>query len=49
VDREEVLRRMAKQMPEEEKLQYADFLIHNDEKIPLLPQVLAIHNALIHT
>ncbi|NGF56891.1 dephospho-CoA kinase [Parapusillimonas sp. SGNA-6] len=49
VDREEVLRRMAKQMPEAEKLQYADFLIHNDEKIPLLPQVLAIHNTLIHT
>ncbi len=48
VDREEVLRRMVKQMPEEEKLQYADFLIHNDENIPLLPQVLAVHNALIH-
>ncbi len=47
VDREEVLRRMARQMPEEEKLQYADFLIHNDGKIPLLPQVLAVHNALI--
>jgi len=48
VSREEVLQRMAKQMPEEEKLQYADFLIHNDGKIPLLPQVLAVHNALIH-
>src|SRR5690606_32331403 len=49
VEREDVLRRMARQMPEEEKLQYADFLIHNDEVLPLLPQVLAIHNNLIHT
>ena len=49
VEREDVLRRMTRQMPEEEKLQYADFLIHNDEVLPLLPQVLAIHNNLIHT
>ncbi|NGM62272.1 dephospho-CoA kinase [Sphingobacterium sp. SGG-5] len=47
-EREDVLRRMARQMPEEEKLQYADFLIHNDGVLPLLPQVLAIHNNLIH-
>ena len=46
VEREDVLRRMARQMPEEEKLQYADFLIHNDGVLPLLPQVLAIHNNL---
>ncbi len=48
VEREEVLRRMGRQMSEEDKLQYADFLIHNDGVLPLLPQVLAIHNNLIH-
>ncbi len=48
VERKEVLRRMGRQMSEEDKLQYADFLIHNDGVLPLLPQVLAIHNNLIH-
>lgn len=49
VSREEVLQRMEKQMPEEEKLRYADFIIHNDEATPLLPQVLAIHHTLLNT
>ena len=48
VSREEVLSRMQKQMPEDEKLQYADFIIHNDEVQPLLPQVLAIHHKLLN-
>lgn len=47
VSREEVLSRMQKQMPEDEKLQYADFIIHNDEVQPLLPQILAIHHILL--
>lgn len=46
--RDEVINRMQKQMPEEEKLQYADFIIHNDGILPLLPQVLAIHHALLN-
>jgi dephospho-CoA kinase len=34
---------IAKQIPEEEKLQLADFVIYNDEQHPLIPQVLALH------
>lgn len=35
---------IAKQLPEEEKLKLADFIIYNDEQHPLIPQVLALHN-----
>ncbi|MBE8722575.1 dephospho-CoA kinase [Sphingobacterium pedocola] len=47
VSKEEVLDRMSRQMPEEEKKGYADFIIVNDEVTPLLPQVLAIHRKLL--
>jgi dephospho-CoA kinase len=40
--RENVLARMAKQMPEEEKEKLADFIITNDEKTFLIEQVLAL-------
>jgi dephospho-CoA kinase len=40
--------RMAMQMPEEEKLQLADFVIYNDQKHSLLEQVLALHRHLPH-
>jgi len=40
--------RMAMQMPEEEKLQLADFVIYNDQKHSLLEQVLALHRQLTH-
>jgi dephospho-CoA kinase len=38
---------MDKQMPEAEKIEKADFVIENDEKTLLLPQVLAIHQQLL--
>ncbi|GAB4126777.1 MAG: dephospho-CoA kinase [Raineya sp.] len=34
---------ISKQTPEEEKLRLADFVIYNDEKQALIPQVLALH------
>lgn len=43
VSSEQVLDRMAKQLPDEDKIQLADFVINNDEATPLLPQVLALH------
>ncbi|TJZ54857.1 dephospho-CoA kinase [Sphingobacterium olei] len=47
VSEEEVLDRMSRQMSEEEKKGYADFIVVNDEIAPLLPQVLAIHHKLM--
>ena len=43
LSREEVLDRIQKQMPEEDKQKLADFTIVNDGSRPLLPQVLALH------
>ena len=34
---------MAKQLSEEEKMQRADYVLTNDDVLPLLPQVLALH------
>jgi dephospho-CoA kinase len=36
---------MAKQLSEEEKMQRADDVLINDDVLPLLPQVLALHAA----
>lgn len=47
ISRQEVLDRMQKQMPEEEKLKYADFVIVNDEVTPLIPQILEIHEQIL--
>ena len=47
VSREEVLRRISNQMDESEKLKRCDFIIHNDEEQPILPQVLALHRQLM--
>lgn len=41
--REMVLARIEKQMPDEEKLKRADYIIYNDEQHELLPQVLQLH------
>ncbi|GAA4038822.1 dephospho-CoA kinase [Hymenobacter glaciei] len=38
---------MAKQLSEEEKMQRADYVLVNDNAQPLLPQVLALHNAFL--
>ena len=34
---------MAKQLSEEEKMQRADYILTNDDVLPLLPQVLKLH------
>jgi len=47
--RAEVLRRIEKQMPEEQKAKLADFVIVNDGETPLLPQVLKINGQLTST
>jgi dephospho-CoA kinase len=44
---ENVLRRIAQQMDEKEKMSRCDFVIINDEKLALLPQVLEIHKTLL--
>lgn len=43
----DVRRRMESQMPESEKVRLADFVIQNDGHAPLIPQVVALHQALL--
>jgi len=43
ITREEVLNRVDKQMPDEEKLKLADFTVLNDGVDELLPQILPLH------
>ncbi len=45
--REEVLRRMENQWPEEKKRSLADFQITNDDTHLVLPQVIALHEQLL--
>ncbi len=47
VTAESVKSRMSKQMDEETKLSLCDFIIHNDEEQPVIPQVLALHEKLL--
>jgi dephospho-CoA kinase len=47
ISREEVLRRIASQMDEKEKMKRCHFIIYNDEEQPILPQVLALHRKLM--
>ena len=47
ISRKEVEERIDKQMPEEEKIKMADYVIYNDHSQPLIEQVLAIHQELI--
>ena len=47
--RQEVLLRMKNQWTDEEKSERADYVIINDEKHMVIPQVLSIHDALIKT
>jgi dephospho-CoA kinase len=44
--REEIEARIAKQMPDEEKMKKADFIIYNDGEKGLIPQVIEIHKIL---
>ncbi|MBS1624322.1 MAG: dephospho-CoA kinase [Bacteroidetes bacterium] len=41
--REQVVARIKAQMPEEQKVKYADYIIHNDTIMDLVPQVTKIH------
>ena len=47
VTREEILKRMTKQLDEEIKMSKCDFVVVNDEQQLLIPQVLEIHQELI--
>jgi dephospho-CoA kinase len=47
VTKEAVMERLSKQMPQEEKIQRADFLIDNSGQQMLIPQVLALHQTLL--
>lgn len=47
VTREEVEVRMANQWPDEEKIKRSDFVVVNDGKLLVIPQVLQIHEILI--
>jgi dephospho-CoA kinase len=42
-----VLKRIKNQLPEEEKIKYADFIIVNDGKKALIPQVLKVYKKLV--
>lgn len=48
VAKEEVLKRINNQMPDEEKVKLADHVIYNDEKELLIPQVIAVYQQLIN-
>ncbi|MDR0420823.1 MAG: dephospho-CoA kinase [Prevotellaceae bacterium] len=43
---QQIIKRMKNQMHDEERNAHADFIINNDENVPLLPQVLKIHEEL---
>jgi dephospho-CoA kinase len=47
ITEEAVLARMQKQMNEEEKMSRCDFVVVNDEKDLLIPQVVALHEKLL--
>jgi dephospho-CoA kinase len=47
VDRSAVEARLAKQWPEEKKVELGDFVIVNDGNRALLPQILEVHRALM--
>ena len=44
--KQDIEARMAKQLPEEEKMKRADFIIYNDGVQALIPQVMKIHRLL---
>ena len=48
IDSKAVLARMAQQLPEIDKVKKADFVIYNDGKTLLVPQVMAIHHKLTY-
>jgi dephospho-CoA kinase len=46
--KEEVIKRMQQQMPEDEKMKKCNYIIHNDNVTALIPQVLQIHEKLLN-
>jgi dephospho-CoA kinase len=48
ISEDEIMRRISKQMNEEEKLNQCDFIIVNDEKQMVIPQVLVLHQNFLH-
>ena len=44
--REEVLKKIKNQLPEQEKIKVADFIIQNDGQLPIIPQIWKIHQIL---
>ena len=47
VDYDEVIQRMDKQLDEDMKMKLCDFVIYNDEKQLLIPQVIELHQRLL--
>lgn len=47
IDRQAVIARMDKQMPEEEKMKLVDFVIYNDGTSSLVSQVVELHHILL--
>lgn len=47
VTRQEVMNRINNQLPDSERLKYADFVINNNDNQLLIPQILKIHNELL--
>jgi dephospho-CoA kinase len=47
VDEDQVRKRMMHQMDEEQKKERADFIIYNDDRSMLLPQVIDLHNKIL--
>jgi dephospho-CoA kinase len=47
LSREAIRQRMARQMDESEKMSRCQFVITNDDKVALIPQVLEIHKQLL--
>ena len=46
--KDEVIKRMQQQMPEDEKMKKCNYIIHNDNVTALIPQVLQIHEKLLN-
>jgi dephospho-CoA kinase len=46
-DKKQIMDIMERQMPEEEKLKAADFVIYNDEHSLLTTQVLKVHQEIL--
>lgn len=48
VTREEIVKRMSRQLDEEKKISKCDFVLINDEEQLLIPQVLEVHHKLLN-